>query len=45
MNLLAESLTGVVNDQFLPIQADVTEVRSYDERVKHYILHRVYEKV
>lgn len=45
MNLLAGSLTGVVNDLFQPIQADVTEIRSYDGRVKHYILHRVYEKV
>ncbi|MCC6077166.1 hypothetical protein ACFPTX_05640 [Pseudomonas sp. GCM10022188] len=45
MNFLASSLTGVVNDLFLPVQADVTEIRSYDGRVKHYILHRVYEKV
>jgi len=43
MNLLAKSLTGVVNSQFIPVKADVTEVRAYDGRVKHYILHRVYE--
>lgn len=45
MNLLAKSLTGVVNDMFLPVFADVTEIRSYDGRVKHYILHRIYEEI
>jgi hypothetical protein len=45
MNLLAKSLTGLVNGDFISVRADVTEVRSYDGRIKHYILHRVYEDV
>ncbi|WP_460053015.1 hypothetical protein [Pseudomonas sp. H1_A05] len=41
--LLANSLRALVDDQFLPVRAEIRRVLSRDGRTKHYLVQGIYE--